>query len=340
VNVRRAAPEDYDALAELWREFDHEVPPPTHEGPNDLEKELAELRGILDGDIAFVALDDEGTPVGFALARERAPGFGTLIDLFVRQGERRSGIATDLMREVLAAFRANGIEQLDLEVVAANTVARSLYQRWGLKDEVMIMTGRVAELEERLGRQEASSFGSIHIQTDDVSGVAVAVRTFVPRLPGNSRGSVVAQPSAGWTAVYDDVCDRNPEMLRRLAKELSDRMGAVVLLLGVERDELVRMILFEHGRIVDEYLSVPEFYGPLPPGDVIGLAANPRVVSRLTGADPEAVRRIAVTASSPTEHAPARELLAELATALGIAGAEHGWEGAQALEGAERIERE
>ena len=83
-------------------------------------------------------------------------------------------------------------------------------------------------------------------------------------------------------------------MLRRLAKELSDRMGAVVLLLGVERDELVRMILFEHGRIVDEYLSVPEFYGPLPPGDVVGLAANPRVVSRLTGADPEAVRRIAV----------------------------------------------
>ena len=63
-------------------------------------------------------------------------------------------------------------------------------------------------------------------------------------------------------------------------------MGAVTLLLGVERDELVRMILFERGRIVDEYLSVPEFYGPLPPGDVVGLAANPTVVSRLTGAEP------------------------------------------------------
>ncbi len=42
------------------------------------------------------------------------------------------------------------------------------------------------------------------------------------------------------------------------------------------------MILFERGRIVDEYLSVPEFYGPLPPGDVVGLAANPTVVARLT----------------------------------------------------------
>ena len=91
------------------------------------------------------------------------------------------------------------------------------------------MTGRVADLEARLGRQEASSFGSIHIQTDDLSAVEQAVRQFVPRLPGGSRGSLVAPPRHGWIAVYDDVCDRNPEMLRRLARELSDRMGAVVL---------------------------------------------------------------------------------------------------------------
>jgi ribosomal protein S18 acetylase RimI-like enzyme len=339
LNVRRATLEDFDAVAELWKEFDHAVPPPTHEGPADHEKELAQIEEILRAETAFLALDDDGTPVGFALARRRASGFGTLTDLFVRQLDRRSGVGTELMREVLASFREQGIEQVDLEVVAANTVARSLYQRWGLRDEVMIMTGRVAELEARLGRQEASSFGSIHIQTDDVNGVAEAVRQFVPRLPGNSRGSVVAPPRHGWIAVYDEVCDRNPDMLRRLAKELSDRMGAIVLLLGLERDELVRMILFEHGRIVDEYLSVPEFYGPLPPGDVVGLAANPRVVSRLTGADPEAVRRIAVTAPSPVELAPARELLAELARTLGVEGAEHGWEGASDIEGAETIAR-
>jgi ribosomal protein S18 acetylase RimI-like enzyme len=339
VKVRRATPADFDAIAELWKEFDHEIPPPTHEGPSDHEKELHEISEILESETAFVALDDEETPVGFALARRRAPGFGTLTDLYVRQLDRRSGVGTDLMREVLAAFREQGIGQLDLEVVAANTVARSLYQRWGLRDEVMIMTGRIADLEARLGRQEASSFGSIHVQSDDLNGVDQAVRQFVPRLPGNSRGSLVAPPRHGWIAVYDDVCDRNPDMLRRLAKELSDRMGAVVLLLGVERDELVRMILFEHGRIVDEYLSVPEFYGPLPPGDVVGLAANPRVVSRLTGADPEAVRRIAVTASSPAELAPARELLGEFAAALGIHGAEHGWSGAPAIDGATRIDR-
>jgi hypothetical protein len=139
--------------------------------------------------------------------------------------------------------------------------------------------------------------------------------------------------------VYDDVCDRNPEMLRRLARELSDRMGAVTLLLGVEREELVRMILFERGRIVDEYLSVPEFYGPLPPGDVVGLAANPTVVSRLTRAEPEAVRRVARTAPSPADLPPARELLGELAAVLHIEGADTGWADVPELAGSVRIDR-
>ncbi len=129
------------------------------------------------------------------------------------------------------------------------------------------------------------SYGSIHVQTDDLAAVERAVHQLVPRLPGRSQGSTVSPPRGGWIAVYDDVCDRDPSMLRRLAKELSDRLG-VVLALGVEHEEVVRFVLLEGGRVVDEYLSVPEHYGPLPPGDVIALAANPRVVARLTGADP------------------------------------------------------
>jgi ribosomal protein S18 acetylase RimI-like enzyme len=338
MRVRRAAADDFDAIAELWRLFDHELPPPTHEGPADVEKELREVSEIIASEIALVAEDDDGTPIGFALAKQRAPGFGTLTDLYVARDARRSGIATELMREVLAAFRERAIEHFDLDVLASNTVARSLYARWGLKDEVVILTGSVSGLEERLGGQEASSFGSIHLQSDDLSTVEQAVRQFVPRLPGGSRGSLVAPPRGGWIAVYDDACDRNPEMLRRLARELSDRMGSVTLLLGVEREELVRMILFERGRIVDEYLSVPEFYGPLPPGDVVGLAANPTVVARLTGADPGAVRRVARTAPSPADLPPARELIANLAAVMGVDGAENGWADATELQGSVRIE--
>jgi ribosomal protein S18 acetylase RimI-like enzyme len=338
MTVRRAVPEDFDAIATLWREFDHEIPPPTHEGPADEEKELREIAELIASEIALVA-EDDGVPIGFALARRRAPGFGTLTDLYVSRDARRSGIGTELMREVLSAFKRLGIERFDLDVVASNHVARSLYARWGLKDEVIVMTGSVSDLEARIGSQEAASFGSIHIQTDDLSTVEQAVRQFVPRLPGGSRGSLLAAPRSGWITVYDDVCDRNPEMLRRLARELSDRMGAVTLLLGVEREELVRMILFERGRIVDEYLSVPEFYGPLPPGDVVGLAANPTVISRLTGAHPDAVRRVARTAPSPADLPPARELVGELAATMGVEGATNGWADAPELEGSVRIQR-
>jgi hypothetical protein len=102
-------------------------------------------------------------------------------------------------------------------------------------------------------------------------------------------------------------------------------MGTIVVALSLEVDQVVRMLAVERGGIVDEYLSVPEFYGPLAPGDVIGLAANPTVLARLTGADPQRVRTAAPTAAAPADLPPAREILAELAAALGLEGADHGY---------------
>jgi len=339
MNVRRATTDDLEAVTELWRRFDHELPPPVHVGPTNEEKELAEIAEILGSHLAFLAEGDDGAPIGFALVRRRTATTATLTDLYVAGDERRRGIATQLMREVVAALGEEGVEHLDLDVQVSNGVARSLYGRWGFRDEVVIMAAPVSQLVEHLGRSEAGSFGSIHVQTDDLSAVEGAVRQFVPRLPGGSRGSLVAPPRNGWISVYDDVCDREPEMLRRLGRELSDRMGSVVLVLGVEQDELLRLILFERGRIVDEYVSVPEFYGPLAPGDVVGLAANPTVIHRLTGASAEEVRRIARTASAPADLPPARELLRELARALRIQGSEHGWSDAPEIAGAVRIQR-
>jgi hypothetical protein len=75
---------------------------------------------------------------------------------------------------------------------------------------------------------------------------------------------------------------------------------------------------------------VPEFFGPLPPGDVVALGANPRVVARLTGADPNRIRGLARTASSPDDLLPPEQLVAEIAAAMGVAGAEHGWIGSEA----------
>ena len=60
---------------------------------------------------------------------------------------------------------------------------------------------------------------------------------------------------------------------------------------------------------------------------MIGLAANPTVLARLTGADPQRVREVARTAASPSELPEPEELLAELASTLGLEGAEHGYAG-------------
>src|SRR6185437_10553681 len=156
-----------------------------------------------------------------------------------------------------------------------------------------------------------------------------AAHKVMPRL-GRTAGTRVEGPRGGWVAVYDELCDREPEQLQRLARELSFATGAVVLAIGVEQGAVVRYALYDRGGAVDEYMSVPEFYGPLPPGDVVALGANPRVVARLTGADPARIRELARTASSPDELAPAEQLVAELSAAMGVAGADHGWIGSDA----------
>jgi len=219
---------------------------------------------------------------------------------------------------VIENLRARGATHLLLD---ANLESLAFYEKLGFLEQSRNLVLELEVREVGAGR----SYGSIHVQTDDLAAVERAVHQLVPRLPGQSHGSLVAPPRGGWTAVYDDVCDRDPTMLRRLAKELSDRLG-VVLAIGVEHEEVVRFVLLEGGRVVDEYLSVPEHYGPLPPGDVIALAANPRVVARLTGADPGEIRAVARTATSPSGLPPAQELLEQIAAAIGLEGADHGWE--------------
>ena len=196
------------------------------------------------------------------------------------------------------------------------------------RGEVELRIPEIGELSVTIGGEEGGeiadrSFASIHVQTDDRPWVERTAAQFALRI--GSQGNRVEGPRNGWTAVYDEACDRDPSARLRFARELSERLGAVVIALALERDAVVRMVAFERGGLVDEYLSVPEFYGPLPPGDVIGLAANPTVLHRLTGAEPAAVKAIARTAASSADLLPPTELLAALAGSLGIEGAEYGY---------------
>ena len=228
----------------------------------------------------------------------------------------------EVVRHLIEDARAAGADVVEIETTHEDGDA---WIRAGFTETARVLEAPIDALEEHLGARGETSFGSIHVQTDDVDAVVRAVRQFVPRLPGGSKGSVVLPPSDGWTSAYDELTDREPEMLRRLAREISDRMGAFVLTMGLEEGRIVRYVALERGRVVDEYLSVPEHYGPLPPGEVIALGANARLMARLTGADADAVRDAARTAASPTELPPASELLATLARLFAVPQAAHGY---------------
>lgn len=335
--IRRATQADRETLLELYRAFFAEQPPPEYYGVS-LDQELSEVDEILDDDLAFVA-DENGEIAGFALARRKEGTRGLLSDIYVRPEARRKGVASALAVAVTEALADAGATHITLSVDPANAAARAAYASWGFHEQALTLVVETEELARRLAAAEQTgpSYGSVHVQTDDIGAVTRAVAQFVPRRGAHSEGTVVAPPRNGWIAVYDEAADREPELLRRLSRELSDRMGAVTLSIGVERGQVVRYLLYERGRIVDEYLSVPEHYGELPPGDTVALGANPTVVARLTGADPREIRRIARTAASPADLPPAPELLAQLAQAMKIEGAEHGYAEAGDIPGAERI---
>jgi putative acetyltransferase len=306
VNVRQATEADLETLFALWDEFCGPDPLPPWV---DRAREHAHdgiVAAARDG-LAFVA--EDGEPVGFACGARLGPNLGELTELYVRPEARRRGLASRLVQEVSDALAT---PYLRVGVGDDNDAARAFYRRLGFRTEQILLVGEAGALGR--ARPAGRSFGAVHVQTDDLPAVERALGSFVPRLAEPT----VAPPHDGWISVAAEQTDRDPKLLTRLARELADRLGAVVLALGVEDGAVVRFSLFERGRLMDEYLSVQEYYGPLPPGDVIGLAANPTVVARLTGAEPAAVRAAALHADSPDELPPPEQILAGLAAAIGV----------------------
>jgi hypothetical protein len=225
-----------------------------------------------------------------------------------------------------------GAERVTVEIDNHDERASSLLARWGFVPARRVLAVDVDVLRRDLERSpRGASFGSVHVQTDDLPAVQRAVSGFTPLRAGGSTGSVVMPPRGGWISVYDELADRDPTALRRLARELSDRLGAVVVSLGVEEGAVVRFLLLDRGRLLDEYLSVPEYYGPLPSGEVVALAANPTLLERMTGADRREARAAAQHGKRPEDLPPPAETVAALGRAMRIEGADHGYRDAVEL---------
>jgi GNAT superfamily N-acetyltransferase len=318
VTIRAAKQADRRLVRELWQEFEEELGGPAYLRES-WEEAWSDLSETIRSGVALIA-EEDGRAVGFIFCVLGDVGRRTahVTDLYVRPEARGTGTGTALLMGIVEPAREAGLDHVSLEVLVRNSEARRLYDRLGFAPVDVFMVAPLGALAERLGSDEQPpSFGSLHVQTDNVAGVERAVRQFLPRL-GHSEHTEVSQAVNGWVGVVDELCDRDRSAQRRLGTELSERMGVPVIALAVEEEAVVRFLLFERGRMVDEYLSVPTYYGDLNKADELSLTANATLVSRLTGADPARVRAVARVASSPAELPPARELVEELAELLGI----------------------
>ena len=293
-----------------------ETPPFLRE---DWEHAWADLvRHIRDG-LGFVS-EGDGTLTGFVFATVPAeqPLLLHVTDLYVAPASRRHGVGRSLLHAVVRGAKDRGVSHVGLDVRIDNTPATTMYRRLGFVDHERFMT---VELDTVLTRSQQTerppSFASTHVQTDDEAAVRHALEQFMPRL-GRSASTEVLPARNGWMTVVDELCDRDRSAQRRLGAELSERMGVPVVAFAVEEEAVVRFLLFERGRMVDEYLSVPTYYGELNKADELSLSANPTLVARLTGADPARVRSVARVASSPAELPPAHELLGEIAAVMNL----------------------
>jgi hypothetical protein len=267
--------------------------------------------------IALIA--EDGEPVGIIFGEVRSSKVAHVNIAYVVPERRREGIGKALLAEFAKRGRAGGAEHVTLDVDKSNEPGRAIWQRLGFHEWALRLFTPIGELESRLAATgPAESRASLHVQTDDVDAVRAAAEKYLPRFGGADPS--VAGPENGWTTVTADLLDRDRHVLGRLASELSNATSAVVCTLALEDGQVVRYVLYERGSVVDEYQSLPEYYGPIAPGDVVALAANATVVSRLTGADPARVRALARTASSPDELPPGPELLQQLAELLGVPG--------------------
>ncbi|HUJ91092.1 MAG TPA: GNAT family N-acetyltransferase [Gaiellaceae bacterium] len=306
-------------MRELWLAFEAEIPDAPWRD-SDSDEDVAALPAKIEKDIVLLADGD----VGLAIASRRGTRLGILDMLYVKPEARGTGVGRALVQETAARLQALGVDTVELEVLASNVEAQRVYERLGFAPVEHILAAPLSGLVQRLETPTGPTFASVHLQTDDTGAVERAVQKFLPRM-GQSAGTTVSGPRNGWVAVHDDLCDRDPETCRRFAKELSYALPAVALAIGVEDGALVWYTLYDMGGDVDEYASVPEYHGELPPGDVVALGSNPTVVARLTGADAQMVRAVARTAASPADLPPALDLVRQIAEIMGVTEADHGW---------------
>jgi GNAT superfamily N-acetyltransferase len=313
VNVRPATARDQDVLRELWTDARAELPLPVWLPVTGWDAIWPEMQSAIAEGAVVLALSGDAV-AGVAWAGPPLQGRARLELVYVRPAARRQGAGRALVDAARAMLAQAGASSVSLDVPDGSPGTREIWRRLGLEQIAHVMAGSVTSpaTPAAPGDAKAGSHAVLHAKTGDHVSVERAVAQFIPRLAD----PVLGAESGGWIRVHAPQLDADREAQGRLAGDISDRLDADVVVLGVEEGAVVRYRIYERGLLVDEYLSVPEYYGELSRVDQLGFVANPTIVSRVTGAPFDDVRRIARTAPSPAELPDAEELYRQIAALM------------------------
>jgi ribosomal protein S18 acetylase RimI-like enzyme len=144
ITIRRAIPDDYDALCEIMDEVDRlhrEHLPHIFRQPEGPVRERDFLVGQMsDANVGLFVAEVDGKVVGMAhgLVRDTPPlpilvprRYASIDNVGVKQEFRRAGIGRALMRHAEQWARTQGADSVELSVWEFNEVAQALYRSLG-----------------------------------------------------------------------------------------------------------------------------------------------------------------------------------------------------------------
>lgn len=150
--IRAYVPTDYDHLMDMEVELVDEVskidPFKRFRSRQDVHAQPyfdAQLQKIDEGNGLILVVEDGDTLIGYIMGRishrndtdtDKYPTIqGYVEGLFIRVSHRGKGIAATLIERMEAYFREQHCEYSALSCVAANTVARKLYEKTGYGEQ-------------------------------------------------------------------------------------------------------------------------------------------------------------------------------------------------------------
>jgi ankyrin repeat protein len=97
-----------------------------------------------------------------------------------------------------------------------------------------------------------------HVRISDKAACIQALKSII-----RSR-AMVTEPANGWITIYDETSEsQNLEELRRVGKTISSRLKTAVFCFMVHDSDIFVYLVYEKGKLVDQFDSRPDYFGPV-----------------------------------------------------------------------------